>query len=180
MMAHTDSDEFLQEFFGVFPWLMAIAGILSLVQYGWYYSVALGLRKFTPESVRLKTTPFVISFTLVIISLVCMFSFLIFIFQDFESMESFIRPSNFLGFMAICLLMLFLVFYMIYYTAKAYKTALLKRKVQRDEVIGEFFMGLFLFIGVWLLQPKINELIKGEENPPLADSEGTDFTTYSN
>jgi len=69
---------------------------------------------------------------------------------------------------------------LLYSTAKAEKTALLKRKVKREEVVGDFFVTCFLFLWIWMMQPKINEMIQCEENPPLTSDDLTDFNSYSN
>jgi hypothetical protein len=44
--------------------------------------------------------------------------------------------------------------------AKTIKTVELQREVNFSEFIGEFFMIWFYFIGIWILQPKINRMVK--------------------
>jgi hypothetical protein len=46
------------------------------------------------------------------------------------------------------------------YVAKTIKTAELKRKVGLSEFSGEFFLLWFYFIGIWIIQPKINKLVE--------------------
>ncbi|MHB1277999.1 MAG: hypothetical protein ACYC1Q_06340 [Bacteroidia bacterium] len=162
------------------PVLVGAIAITVMLQLAWYFSVALGLRKYTPAGVRLRILPFVVSFVIPF-----MYSLLIgrFLYQLYRT--DFSMPRWFHG-GAVALLLLMHVmalacsFYVLYYTARAYKTALLKRKVARTEVVGEFFMVLFLFAGVWLLQPKISHIIEGEINPEEAEPENTDFSKYSN
>lgn len=175
-----DPEAFMADFFSMMPWFMLVVALISFVQFGWYVSVALGLRKYTPEAVRLKTTPFWIALVPVVLITLGIFAVMTYVFQDMEMMASWARPQYILPFMGVAFISAFSMLYLLYYTGKAYKTALLKRKVQREEVVGEFFMTWFLFVGIWMMQPKINEMIQGEENPPLASEDLTDFKTYSN
>ena len=47
--------------------------------------------------------------------------------------------------------------------AKLMKTAELQRKPDGDEFIGEFFLFWFFFVGIWILQPRINKMFEQEE-----------------
>ena len=46
------------------------------------------------------------------------------------------------------------VYYCVYIVAKTYKTIELNRTVSFGSFVGEFFLILFLPIGIWFLQPK--------------------------
>lgn len=180
-----DDPEMMDEVFlgtmvDLMPLFLMVGAVILVLQMAWFFSVAFGLRKYTPARVRLRGLPFVVSFVIPVVYFILIFQFL---FQLFNS--NFAVPNWFYsGAMGFVILMHFItmvcLFYLVYYTAKAYKTALLKRKVSREEVVGEFFMILFLFAGVWALQPKINQIIEGEINPEEAEPEHTDFTKYSN
>jgi hypothetical protein len=52
----------------------------------------------------------------------------------------------------------FCIFYGIYFVAKSLKSVQLGREAELGEYIGEFFLLWFWFIGVWIIQPKINRL----------------------
>jgi hypothetical protein len=52
----------------------------------------------------------------------------------------------------------FCIFYCFYFTAKTFKTAELQKEVSFNDFVGEFFLVWFSPIGVWILQPKINQL----------------------
>jgi len=58
---------------------------------------------------------------------------------------------------------MFRIFYSMYFVAKTIKTAELQRKVGFGDFVGEFFLLWFYFIGVWIVQPKVNKLY-GKEN----------------
>lgn len=59
-----------------------------------------------------------------------------------------------------------------YFCSKKLKTLIEKRNVQFSDYIGEFFLIWFFPIGVWIIQPKINQLVgqKPEEEHILDDS----------
>ncbi len=48
-----------------------------------------------------------------------------------------------------------------YFCSKIYKTAVLQREVTLGDHIGELFAAWFLFVGIWIMQPKINKLESG-------------------
>ena len=60
-------------------------------------------------------------------------------------------------------LVIFLSFYLFFVLAKLMKTAELQRKPDGDEFIGEFFLFWFFFVGIWILQPRINKMFEQEE-----------------
>lgn len=175
-----DSMRVFNEFLSFMPWFMLVTAIISFVQFGWYISVAQGLRAYTPEAVRLNQAPFWIALIPIVVLMLAMFGGMIYAIQDIERLVTWLRPEYIIPFIGVALLLTIAMLYVLYYTAKAYKTALLKRKVERIEVVGEFFMAWILFVGIWMMQPNINEMIQREENPPLASEENTDFNQYSN
>lgn len=58
---------------------------------------------------------------------------------------------------------MFCIFYSIYFTAKVYRSAELQREALLSEYIVEFILIWFYYIGVWIIQPKINEQFKKTE-----------------
>lgn len=62
------------------------------------------------------------------------------------------------------LLSMFGILYSIYFSAKTFKTVELQRNVQFSDFAGEFFLIWFYFIGVWIIQPKINQFLKAAES----------------
>jgi hypothetical protein len=52
---------------------------------------------------------------------------------------------------------MFCIFYNLYFVAKTIKTVELQRQVTFSDFAGEFFLIWFFFIGVWILQPRINK-----------------------
>ena len=60
------------------------------------------------------------------------------------------------------LLSMFGMFYSLYFVAKTFKTVELQKEVNFGEFAGEFFMLWFYFIGIWIIQPKINKMSENE------------------
>ena len=54
---------------------------------------------------------------------------------------------------------IFCIFYCIYFVSKVFKTVELQREVTFSDFAGEFFMIWFFFIGIWIIQPKINKMM---------------------
>ncbi|KAB2813889.1 hypothetical protein [Phaeocystidibacter luteus] len=54
-------------------------------------------------------------------------------------------------------------------TARAIRSIEVGRRVSAGEVVGEFFLNWFFFIGVWILQPKINKFDVTEKDPYLKE-----------
>ncbi|WP_426062043.1 hypothetical protein [Hymenobacter sp. B1770] len=50
------------------------------------------------------------------------------------------------------------IFYCLYFTAKALKTVERNAPVPLSEYVGEFFLLWFYPVGLWMLQPRVNQL----------------------
>lgn len=59
------------------------------------------------------------------------------------------------------LLSMFSLFYCLNFCAKTLKAIELKRSVTFSDYASEFFLIWFFVIGIWILQPKINEISQG-------------------
>ena len=62
---------------------------------------------------------------------------------------------------------MFCLIYILYFTAKTFRSAELQREAHFSDYIGEFFLLWFHFIGVWVIQPRINAIVDGRR--PAAD-----------
>ena len=58
----------------------------------------------------------------------------------------------------IDLFSVFCMFYCLFFNAKALKAVELQSPVEFSDYVGEYFSLLFLPVGIWFLQPKINRL----------------------
>jgi hypothetical protein len=169
-LAHHQDPLRIFNYFKFFPFMMLLyIGTL----FGWQWSVVNGLQKMIPAEVRAKQTMFRIFFFFPIIYLLCLLTFIFTIFSHLLGSDFFSAgphdinngpiPSLFIiGFaviMPLHLFAMFCIFYCIYFVAKTYKTVELQKKVSFGDFILEFFLVWFYPIGVWILQPKINQMI---------------------
>jgi len=137
-----------------------LSAIYNLIALAWMYAVGVELqKKISPE---LQTDAKI--FKIVVIATAAyyiVFSVLLpltmtNVTPEFVSILIKIRTPFYLA-----------TFYCYYFVAKVYKTILLQRKVSIGEHIGEFFLVMFLPIGVLMFQSKINSVAKGEDAASL-------------
>lgn len=150
---------FMFNYMKIVPFIMIL--VLG-VNFGWSWSVAIGLQNKVPQNVTMKVKKFKIFFfiPLVYLSLITLF------FAIFINTGYFASVSTVLGFGLWLLIVIiplhffaiFCMFYNMYFVSKTIKTVELQREVTFGEFIGEFFMIWFFFIGIWILQPKINKM----------------------
>lgn len=157
----------LDEKFIQFDWYPVILLLFSLLFFGWLWAMGIGLQKWVPLEVNMKTARFKVFFFIplvyilfIIISMTGIFTgngnvF----FKNLAIIVAVIVPLH--------LFSMFCIFYTIYFAAKTLKTVELKRKVGFGDFIGEFFLLWFNFIGIWIVQPKVNRLY--EKNKTTID-----------
>ena len=152
-------------FFAYFRFFPVIIGLASLALYVWLWTTGMGLQEKIPVGVRPKVGRFKVALTFVAIYLL---SFLVF----FDFLTNGILQPAFLGGMETVIpwmiaiifplhfFAMFCTFFSMYFVAKTIKMAELQREVTFSDFVGEFFMLWFYPIGIWILQPKINQLAK--------------------
>ena len=144
-----------------FPIMMII---FMGVFFGWFWSVAVGLQNKVPKDVKMKVKKFKIFF---FVPMVYMLFITLFMgIQMNGLMTNGTEPSGGLigGLVAVIvplhLFSMLCIFYSLYFVAKTFKTVELQREVKFSDFAGEFFMIWFYPIGIWIVQPKINKMIK--------------------
>ncbi|WP_341220633.1 hypothetical protein [Polaribacter atrinae] len=152
-------------FFKFFPIIM----ILYLgIFFGWFWSIAIGLQKKVPENVTMKIKRFKIFFFIPLIYILCLSFFIVTMLNGIVQNET--EPgAGFIGLMAgiiipLHLFSVFGIFHSLYFVAKTFKTVELQKEVRFSEFAGEFFMLWFYFIGIWIIQPKINKMTDNENS----------------
>lgn len=134
------------------------------LMFGWFWSVATGLQEYIPIEHRpnLKkykifffTPLFYISFLLIYIGT----SLFVGLSND-STIDGIIGILMFV-IIPLHLFSMFCMFYQLYFISKTIKMVVLKRPVIFSDFLGEFFMVWFLPLGIWVLQPKINEIVNG-------------------
>ena len=147
--------------------MMIAAGVIGIFMFGWLWSVGVGLQDKIPQDLRRTTGLFKAALILPMVYFAGLFSAVVFVFLNIESLldmnfseELFFRifPTVF----SLHLLSIAAIIYVLVFAAKTIKIAELQRKIKSDEFIGEFFMICIFIIGVWFLQPKINEIYEYE------------------
>ena len=147
------NEQFIQ--FDLFPYVMIF---FALIFFGWFWSIAIGLQKNIPKEIKMKVKKFKIFFFIPLI-------YIIFLMIYMGGLFSGMLTSGFSNsgwIVAIILLLhlfsMYCIFYSMYFVAKTIKTAELQRKVGFGDHAGEFFLLWFYFIGIWIIQPKVNKL----------------------
>ncbi len=134
----------------------------------WLWSVAIGLQKKIPAGVNMKVTRFKVFFFIPIVYFVLIFSFIFMFVAPFINDAVLHNTPVMTGIeffpiiFPLHLFAMFCLFYCIYFVAKTIKTIELQREVTFNDFVAEFFLIWFHFIGIWILQPKINKM--AEEN----------------
>jgi hypothetical protein len=162
------SKEAIAKAFQVLPLGIIMISLISIsVQWGWYWSVAIGLQKKVPEVQIQNTSLFkgvVLVFLIGMILFFYVFSSLFEMPFKLQQLNSIGHPPDppalSFGFPYFLFPLSILIgignIYIIYFTAKTIKTVELQRAVKFSDFIAEFFMIWFFPIGIWLIQPKIN------------------------
>ena len=125
--------------------------VFALLYFGWLCSVAIACSKALPLSLYSSPKPMLVSLAYALIYLVINGKF-------FSGTHG--QPPSYiflfhLGAMAA-------IFYSLGFTAKQLAKLEQQQKVSFFSYSGPFFLFWFFPIGVWFIQPKVNQLLAGE------------------
>ena len=137
--------------------------VIILVLFGWYWSVCVGLQDKVPEHAKMNVKKFKIFYFIGLAYSLFFVGLMAFVMYNLPSLIGGLISMSALGtILSVVMLLHFLaafcLLYCLYFAAKTIKTVELQRETTFNDFIGEFFMIWFFPIGVWMLQPKINEL----------------------
>lgn len=170
--------EVIQVWFTVYLLVYAVG---YTVQLSWWWSVATKLRSYLPEGTGLKPTRFRIAFTIAAIYLVGLltaqfvgFGYAREFFEIFTvtanggEVPEFFDSPNFLRTilfywalaMLVGLLGMAAMVYCAYYVGKTLRCIEKQEPQKGSAVLGNVVLSYFLVIGVWILQPKVNRLLR--------------------
>ena len=147
--------EKMMSFFGWFPVIMIL---FTGLFFGWYWSIAMGLKNKIPAEIKMKTRKFKVFFFFPLLYILFLLIYMAGLFNGLKTNGFELGNWIIAIILPIHLFSMFCIFYTTYYVAKTIKTAELKRKVRFGEFAGEFFLLWFYFIGIWIIQPKVNIL----------------------
>jgi hypothetical protein len=147
------------ENFLIMKMAMAISVIFEIGFILWYWSIAIGLQFSIPGKLKMNVTIFKVASIIQIIYTVGTLGVIVF---KSDSLLAVIGNRNKMdgSSLAINLLSILCLFYCIYFVARTFKTVELQKKVIFSDFAWEFFLFLFFPVGVWIIQPKINNLVK--------------------
>jgi len=137
--------------------------VIILVLFGWHWSVCVGLQDKVPEHAKMNVKKFKIFYFIGLSYSLFFVGLMAFVMYNLPSLIGGLISMSALGtILSVVMLLHFLaafcLLYCLYFAAKTIKTVELQRETTFSDFIGEFFMIWFFPIGVWILQPKINEL----------------------
>jgi hypothetical protein len=142
-------------FYGIiFMGLTVIATFLSVFfLWGWIYTVSTNLHPKLPQDHKLNLVRFKAAFLFPLIYIV------VFMTLGIAAIGG--STDMFLGFLIIFpihTLAMGCGFYTIYFTARSLKSVELQRRASVNDYLGDFFLIWFYFIGVWVIQPRVNSI----------------------
>jgi hypothetical protein len=144
-------------FISVMPLMMIL---MMGMQFGWMWSVAIGLQKKVPDTVKMKVKTFKLFLFIPIIYSFIFAAFFGVISGVFTAFDAFMPHITTLLVIILPLhfLAIFCMIYSLYFIAKTLKTVEMQREAYFSDFAGEFFMIWFYPIGIWIVQPRINKL----------------------
>ena len=159
---NTESDPNL--FFNYFKFFPFIMILYSGIFFGWFWSIAMGLQHKIPKEIKMKVNRFKIFFFIPLVYILVISLFMgSFFGNSIETMQG-THANDILPLFAIIfplhLFSMFCMFYMLYFVSKTIKTVELQRELRFSDFAGEFFLLWFYFIGIWIIQPKVNKMIE--------------------
>lgn len=133
------------------PWMILMFGVSFFFWFYWFWSIAVGLQCKARGGVFLDVKKFKLLFRMAMVYLLMVYA-LIFYFLCFQTfywvMALIVLPMHFIT--------MYGMIYSIIFVAKTYKTVMLKREVSFSEYMGTFCMFWIFPIGIWFVQPIIN------------------------
>lgn len=139
--------------------------VFALVFFMWIWTLTMELQKKLPEHISLKVKIFKWCFWYYTIILTVSMILLFLLFDGAA-----LNPDNFvdvygkaiynftLFVLPMQLIGMFCMLYILYFVSKSLKTVMLQKEVKFEVFVAEFMMLWFYPFGIWILQPKINQL----------------------
>ena len=131
-------------------WLLSII-IYGLIMVGWFYSIGKVINIINKNKIENYHED--LWFILSLIFLV-----------PLGYLNWSTTPSNDLLFFIVSLIELFCIFKLINFSAKALKQNKEKKNLRFADYFGEFLLICIIGIGFWIIQPKLNMIIKTNDN----------------
>lgn len=162
VMNEKQSMDFAVKVFAKMGYFLAIVIVITGIFFAWLWALAMGLQHRIPAELSMRTIKFKMAFFFTLAYTIMFCALMIYFFNDFPAHLDINGAWFFILVIPFHLLAMFCILYCFYFTAKAIKLAELQRPLKLDDYIGEFFLLWFSFIGVWILQPRLNKMINAE------------------
>lgn len=152
---------------------LLIVGMVAF-QLSYLWSIGNKLQPLLPEGVSMDPKYFNIALAVPLAGVVI--TMMVVAVTILTADENFMEPEPFFGlsFVFIIFYMLFALlamlsgFYQICFLAKLVKTLELQREVRLEEYLLECVLFWFYIVGIWFIQPKLNQFVEQMENPPAS------------
>lgn len=151
------------QFESILPTIIVVFALVSIsvfILFGWMWSIGVGLQTKIPEDVQMAVTRFkaFVSFPAIYILVLMGLTISMLTHLDAGVGETGMNPAYFFLIIPFHFFSMFCIFYSMYFVAKTIKTVELQKEAKFGDFVGEFFMMWFYPIGLWILQPKINQM----------------------
>jgi len=147
--------------------LMIVTVFYVFGLFGWLWAIAIGLQPKVPSGVKMKVRKFRIFLIFPLVYILFFSAFIIPVFGGNMGLETGDNQEMFAGMMGIIfplhIFCMFCIFYCLYFVAKTFKTVELQREVTFSDFAGEFFLFWFFPVGIWIVQPKINQMVASKD-----------------
>lgn len=150
----------LDRMFGMMKFMPIMMAVIMIIYFSWFWSLGIGLNRILPEGLKQKTGLFKAAVVFPIFYMVLFFAFVGYVFVSITSEMAALNSGIMFLIFPLHLLAMVCMIYTLYFLAKTFKTAELRKEVSFSDFIGEFFLFWFYPIGVWFIQPKVNKMLE--------------------
>ncbi|WP_298146714.1 hypothetical protein [Flavobacterium sp.] len=141
--------------FSVFPFLMLV---VLFFLHGWIFTSVVNLHRKLPETSSLRLNRFKFFFFFPLVYILALFSLMGIVFSGDLRVFELLPAGAVLLIILIHLFAIFCNFYCLYFFAKSLKSVELQREARFNDYAAEFFLLWFTFVGIWIIQPRINKI----------------------
>ena len=141
-----------------FKWIRFLNAVGILVLIGWLFAIGYTSNKRLPAQLKKSPLLFQLGFTFAAVYMITFFGFIMPDWPPANPVVQFpfwIIPLHFTAMAAM--------FYGLWFTSKQFETLRQGRELKFIDFSGPFFLFCFFPIGVWFIQPRINDLL-GKNN----------------
>ena len=141
--------------FQMFPVMMLF---FIIGTFGWVWAIATELNNKLPPDVKLNSEKFKVFFLFPIVYILGLIIYMAIPSSNSGDNAGMIITG--ISIVVLHLLSMLCIFMGLRFAAKTMKSVELGRMAKLADYAGEFFLIWFTFIGYWILQPRLNKLIK--------------------